>query len=331
MTERKHLLGLNDLPAEEIVEILNSARAFKEVLDRPVKKVPALRYRTVANLFFEPSTRTRISFELAEKRLSADTVNFSAEGSSVSKGETLRDTVRNLEAMDIDIVVVRHPMSGAPHYLARHLSAGIVNAGDGMHEHPTQGLLDLYTIGERVGDFRGLKVTIVGDVLHSRVARSDIWGLLTLGADVTICGPGPLVPQEFEDEGVRRVTDLDAAIRDAQVIIVLRLQRERMDGGFIPTSREYARLFGISRERLEGCRPDVLIMHPGPINRGVELEPEVADGPHSLILDQVRNGVAVRMAVLYRVSGVSEVDEREPDETDAGTPARRTAEPGVAP
>jgi aspartate carbamoyltransferase catalytic subunit len=306
----KHLLGLEDLEREEILDILRSARAFREVLDRPVKKVPALRNRTVLNLFFEPSTRTRISFELAEKRLSADVVNFSATGSSVSKGETLRDTVRNLEAMDIDIVVVRHGMSGAPHFLTRHLNAAVVNAGDGMHEHPTQGLLDLYTIGERLGDFEGLRVTIVGDVLHSRVARSNIWGLLKLGAKVTICGPGTLLPREFESLGVRRCTDLGEAIRDAQVIMVLRLQFERMQGGFIPTGREYARLFGITRDRLAHCEPDVVVMHPGPINRGLEIEPEVADGPNSVILDQVRNGVAVRMAVLYLAR------ERSPGETD---------------
>ncbi len=301
--ERKHLLGLEEVEADEILTILESARAFKEVLDRPVKKVPALRNRTVVNLFYEPSTRTRVSFELAEKRLSADSVSFSASGSSVSKGETLRDTVRTLEAMEIDMVVVRHGMSGTPHFLARHLDASVINAGDGMHEHPTQGLLDLYTIGERVGEFRGLKVTIVGDVLHSRVARSDIWGLVKLGADVTICGPGTVLPREFESLGVRRVTNLDQALADARVIMVLRIQFERMQSGFIPTTREYFRLYGITRERLRRCPPDALVMHPGPINRGVELEPEVADGPQSLILEQVKNGVAVRMAVLYLLSG----------------------------
>jgi len=301
--ERKHLLGLEELDADEILSILESSRVFKEVLDRPVKKVPALRNRTIVNLFYEASTRTRISFELAEKRLSADAVNFSTTTSSVSKGETLRDTVRTLEAMEIDMVVIRHGISGAPHFLTRHLNASVINAGEGMHEHPTQGLLDLYTMGEKIGEFRGLKVTIVGDILHSRVARSNIWGLTHLGADVTICGPGTLLPREFESLGVRRVTDIDDAIHGAQVVMVLRLQFERMEGGFIPTTREYFRLFGITRERLRRCPGDVIVMHPGPINRGVEIEPEVADGPQSLILDQVKNGVAVRMAVLYLLSG----------------------------
>jgi aspartate carbamoyltransferase catalytic subunit len=299
----KHLLGMEELDRGEILSILESARAFREVLDRPVKKVPALRYRTVVNLFYEPSTRTRISFELAERRLSADTVNFSASGSSVSKGETLRDTVRNLEAMDIDMVVIRHPMSGAAHFLARHLNTVVINAGDGQHEHPTQGLLDLYTMRERLGDLSGVNVTIVGDVLHSRVARSNIWGLTKLGAVVTVCGPGTVLPHELEALGVRRTTRIEDAIADARVVMVLRLQFERMHGGYIPTVREYARQYGLTRERAGRLRPDVLIMHPGPINRGVEIEPEVADGPNSVILDQVKNGVAVRMAVLYLLSG----------------------------
>lgn len=312
----KHLLGLEELEREEILDVLESARAFREVLARPVKKVPALRNRTVVNLFYEPSTRTRFSFELAEKRLSADTITFSASGSSVSKGETLRDTVRNLEAMEIDMVVVRHGMSGAPHFLARHLDAAVINAGDGTHEHPTQGLLDLYTIGEHAGHFEGLKVAIVGDVLHSRVARSDIWGLKKLGADITICGPGTLVPAEFESLGVKRTHDLDAALVDAEVVIVLRIQFERMTGGFIPTAREYARRYGITRERLRRARPDIKVMHPGPMNRGLEIEPEVADGPHSVILDQVKNGVAVRMAALFLANG-SHVEETTRALTDA--------------
>ncbi len=302
--EQKHLLGLEDLTREDILSILNSAQAFREVLDRPVKKVPALRNRTVVNLFYESSTRTRISFELAEKRLSADVVNFSSTMSSVSKGETLRDTVRNLEAMEIDMVVIRHGMSGAPHYLARHLRSAVVNAGDGTHEHPTQGLLDLFTIGERVGEFEGLNVTIIGDILHSRVARSNIWGLTKLGANVTVCGPATLLPREIESMGVERVTDLDAAIAGADVIMTLRIQFERMHGGYVPTVREYARSYGITRARLAKLSHSPVIMHPGPINRGVELEPEVADGPYSVILDQVRNGVAVRMAVLYLLSGL---------------------------
>jgi aspartate carbamoyltransferase catalytic subunit len=316
----KHLLGLEELDRETILDVLESARAFREVLARPVKKVPALRNRTVVNLFYEPSTRTRFSFELAEKRLSADTVSFSASGSSISKGETLRDTVRNLEAMEIDMVVVRHGMSGAPHFLARHLDAAVINAGDGMHEHPTQGLLDLYTIGEHVGHFEGLKVAIVGDVLHSRVARSDIWGLTKLGADVTVCGPGTLIPRELEAIGVKRQHDLDLAIRDAEVIMVLRIQFERMRGGFIPSAREYARFYGITRERLARCRPEVKVMHPGPMNRGLEIEPEVADGPHSVILDQVKNGVAVRMAVLYLLSG-SNAEETARDVSETGDDA----------
>lgn len=308
--EAKHLLGLEDLSREDIQSILKSAEAFKEVLDRPVKKVPALRNRTVVNLFYESSTRTRISFELAEKRLSADTVSFSTTTSSVSKGETLRDTVRNLEAMEIDMVVVRHGMSGAPHFLARHLDAAVINAGDGTHEHPTQGLLDLFTIGEKLGQFQGLNVTIVGDILHSRVARSNIWGLTKLGANVTVCGPGTLVPKEVEAMGVTRETDLDRAIARADVVMCLRIQFERMKAGFLPSNREYARSYGITRERLAKLDHQPVIMHPGPINRGLELEPEVADGPHSVILDQVRNGVAVRMAVLYLLSGLRAEETR---------------------
>jgi len=302
--ERKHLLGIEDLSREEITSILTAAQTFREVLDRPVKKVPALRNKTVVNLFYESSTRTRISFELAEKRLSADSVNFTASGSSVSKGETLRDTVRNLEAMEIDMVVIRHAMAGAPHFLARHLNAAVINAGDGTHEHPTQGLLDLFTIEQRLGGLEGRNVTIIGDILHSRVARSDMWGLRKLGANVTACGPGTLLPPEVDLFGVRRTTNLEEAIRDADVIIVLRIQFERMESGFLPTVREYSRLYGITRERLRACRRMPIVMHPGPINRGVELEPEVADGPWSVILDQVRNGVAVRMAVLYLLSGL---------------------------
>ncbi|MCK4302749.1 MAG: aspartate carbamoyltransferase catalytic subunit [Candidatus Eisenbacteria sp.] len=299
----KHLLGLQELNAEEILTILDTARTFREVLERPIKKVPALRGVTICNAFFEPSTRTRVSFELAEKRLSADMVNFSASNSSVTKGETLRDTIQNIEAMKLDIVVVRHSSAGVPTYLAKHLAARIVNAGDGQHEHPTQALLDLYTIREKKGRIAGLKVAIVGDIAHSRVARSDIWGLTKLGAEVTVVAPRTLVPLEIERMGVKVATSLEEGIRGADVINVLRLQLERQAGGFLPSLREYRMTFGLEPGGLGPATPDVLIMHPGPINRGVEIHPDLADGPHSVILEQVTNGVAIRMAVLYLVSG----------------------------
>ena len=306
---RKDLLGLEDLAAEDIVGILDTARTFREVLDRPIPKVPPLRGMTAANLFFENSTRTRLSFELAEKRLSADTVNFQASGSSVSKGETLRDTARNIEAMGIHLVVVRHQASGAPHYLARHLDAGVINAGDGTHEHPTQGLLDIYTMREQRGRIAGLKVAIIGDVMHSRVARSNIWGLTKLGAEVTIAGPPTMMPAEVERFGVRVAKSVDEAIEGSDVINILRIQLERQRGALYPSLREYARVYGVTRERLRRARPDVTVMHPGPMNRGVEIAQDVADGDHSVILQQVTNGVAVRMAVLYLLAGRNEAPE----------------------
>jgi len=299
----RHLLGLEGMPAEEIGLILETAESFKEVLERPIKKVPALRGLTVANLFFEPSTRTRFSFELAEKRLSADTVSFSTTTSSVKKGETLMDTVKNIEAMKIDQVVIRHSAPGAPHFLAANIDASVINAGDGAHEHPTQALLDLFTLRERYGRLDGLRVVIVGDIAHSRVARSDIWGLRTMGASVAVCAPKTLLPLDISQMGVDVFMDLDRAIEGADVINVLRLQRERQSQGLLPSAREYHRQYGITLERLAGAKKTLTIMHPGPINRGLEITPEVADGPYSVILDQVLNGVAVRMAVLFLLSG----------------------------
>lgn len=300
--QRKHLLGLEDLSRAEITTILDTARSFREVLDRPVKKVPSLRGVTVCNAFFEPSTRTRLSFELAEKRLSGDVINFSSSGSSVSKGETLKDTVRNIEAMAVDMVVIRHGASGAPHFLARNVDARVINAGDGFHEHPTQGLLDLYTMREKRGTLDGLKVAIVGDITHSRVARSNIWGLKKFDTDISLVGPQTLMPAEIERLGVRVTHRLEEGLEGADVVIVLRLQLERMESGFLPTLREYALRFGLGREELLR-EPQLLVMHPGPINRGVEIEGEVADGPESVILEQVANGVAVRMAVCFLLWG----------------------------
>ncbi|MGH7753259.1 MAG: aspartate carbamoyltransferase catalytic subunit [Gemmatimonadales bacterium] len=283
--------------------ILDTAEPFKEVSERPIKKVPALRGKTIVNLFFEASTRTRISFEFAEKRLSADTVNVAASGSSVQKGETLVDTARNLEAMRIDMVVMRHPSSGAAEFLARRIRSNVINAGDGKHEHPTQGLLDLLTIRDRFGRIEGVKVCICGDVLHSRVARSNIWGLSKLGAQIAVCGPQTLLPPGIEDLGVTVFRRIDEAIEWADCLNVLRLQLERMQAGYIPSQREYYRVFGVTLERLERARRDLVILHPGPMNRGVEIDSRVADGAGSLILDQVTNGVAVRMAVLYLLAG----------------------------
>ncbi len=301
--QRRHLLGLEDVRREEIQEILDTARSFRQVLDRPIKRVPALQGMTVCNAFFEPSTRTRLSFELAEKRLSADSINFATSGSSVSKGETLIDTVRNIEAMRVDAVVMRHSSSGAPHFLSRNVDSHVVNAGDGFHEHPTQGLLDMYTMREEIGRLEGLKVTIVGDIAHSRVARSNIWGLRAMGAHVTIVGPTTLLPVEIERTGVRVCTRVEEGIEGAEVVYVLRLQLERMQAGFLPSLREYAQVWGITRERLALCVPGARVMHPGPMNRGVEITSEVADGGDSMILNQVTNGVAVRMAVLFLVRG----------------------------
>jgi len=304
LTARKDLLGLEELTAEEIVRILDTASSFKEVLERPIPKVPTLRGKTVANVFFEPSTRTRISFELAEKRLSADTVSFSASGSSISKGENLKDTARNIEAMQIDMIVIRHQASGAPHFLARSLKCSVINAGDGMHEHPTQGLLDMFTIRQYKKKIEGLKIVIVGDIAHSRVARSNIWGLSKLGAKVTVCGPWTLMPLEIERLGVEVTCDIDDALEGADVVNVLRIQLERQESSLLPTLREYAKCFGVTRERLSQAKEDVLVMHPGPMNRGIEIAQDVADAPFSVLLEQVTNGVAVRMAVLYLLSGM---------------------------
>ena len=299
----KDLIGLEELSRDQILAILDTAEQFKEISERAIKKVPVLRGKTIVNLFFEASTRTRISFEFAEKRLSADTVNIASTGSSVSKGETLVDTARNLEAMRIDMVVIRHGSSGSARFLADRIPSNVVNAGDGRHEHPTQGLLDMLTIRDHRGRIEGLKVCIVGDVLHSRVARSNIWGLTKLGAEVAVCAPRTLLPTGIESLGVTVFDRVEAAMEWADVLNVLRLQLERMQAGFVPSLREYNRLFGISRERIERTGRDLLILHPGPMNRGVEIDSDVADGPHAVILDQVTNGVAVRMAVLFLLAG----------------------------
>lgn len=299
----KDLLGLEPLTGEQIQLILDTAEPFKEISERAIKKVPTLRGSTVVNLFFENSTRTRISFEFAEKRLSADTVNVSSGGSSVAKGETLVDTARNLEAMRIDMVVIRHPASGAAAFLAERIESNVINAGDGTHEHPTQGLLDLLTLRDHFKRIEGLRVCICGDVLHSRVARSNIWGLRKLGAEVAVCGPRSLLPRAIDEMGVTVFSRIEEAIEWSDALNILRLQLERMTAGYIPSLREYNRVFGVTRERLERAPRDVLILHPGPMNRGVEIDSDVADGPHSVILPQVTNGVAVRMAVLYLLSG----------------------------
>ena len=301
---RKDLLSIYDLSAEEITCILDTAEKFKEVSERRVKKVPALRGMTVVNFFVEPSTRTRVSFELAEQRLSADVVNMQAQASSLLKGETLLDTVKNIEALQVDLVVMRHSAPGAQNFIAKHLKCGVVNAGDGAHEHPTQALLDLFTIREKKGGFKGLNVTILGDILHSRVARSNIWGLLKLGANVTLAGPSTLVPREFEAIGCRVCHNLADSVKDADVVNLLRIQHERQTVGFFPSTGEYSAWFGIKGATMDMMKKDVLIMHPGPINRDVELASEVADGSNSVILEQVTNGLAVRMAVLFLIAGV---------------------------
>jgi len=295
----RHLIGLQGVPKEDIQLILDTTTTFREVLERPIKKVPTLQGKTVVNLFFENSTRTRISFELAEKRLSADAVNFSASSSSVSKGETLKDTMRNIEAMKVDMVVVRHAAAGTPRFLTTICDSNIINAGDGIHEHPTQALLDMYSIREKVGKLEGVKVCIVGDVAHSRVALSNIFGLLTMGAKVSVCGPATMIPRNIEELGVNVFYNIDEAIQENDVLNVLRIQLERKAREYFPSIREYAKYFGITEERLEKNGKDIVIMHPGPINRGVELSSKVADGLHQIILKQVTNGVAVRMAVLY--------------------------------
>jgi aspartate carbamoyltransferase catalytic subunit len=299
----KDLVGLEDLSRDQITTILDTAEPFKEISERRIKKVPVLRGKTIVNLFLEPSTRTRISFEFAEKRLSADTVNVAASGSSVQKGETLVDTARNLEAMKIDMVVIRHGASGAARFLAERIPSNVINGGDGAHEHPTQGLLDMLTIRDRFGRIEGLKVCIVGDVLHSRVARSNIFGLRALGAEVAVCGPRTLLPRGIEEMGVTVFSRVEDAIRWADCLNVLRLQLERMQAGYVPSLREYNRFYGVTSERLAEAPKELLILHPGPMNRGVEIDSDVADGPHSVILEQVTNGVAVRMAVLYLLAG----------------------------
>ncbi|MDO8535623.1 MAG: aspartate carbamoyltransferase catalytic subunit [Candidatus Omnitrophota bacterium] len=301
---KKDLLGLEYLSKEEIEHILYTAASFKEVTTRQIKKVPALRGKTVVNLFYEPSTRTRISFELAAKRLSADVINVAVESSSVRKGETLIDTGKNIEALKIDIIVVRHDCSGAPNILARSVKASVVNAGDGWHEHPTQALLDIFTLKSKLGRIEGLNVSIIGDIAHSRVARSNIWGLTKLGAKVTVCAPKTLIPEGIEKMGVKVTYDLDEAIREADAINVLRMQLERDTSGAFPTKIDFFKQYGISEERLKACKKDIVVMHPGPINRGVEMSSGVADGLNSVILEQVTNGIAVRMAVLYLVAHV---------------------------
>ncbi len=299
----KDLLGLAGLSREQVTAILDVAEPLRAISERAIKKVPTLRGMTVVNLFFEPSTRTRISFEFAEKRMSADTVNVATAASSVSKGETLVDTARNLEAMRIDMVVIRHPHSGAARFLAERIESNVINAGDGTHEHPTQGLLDLLTLREKLGGLEGKRICIVGDVLHSRVARSNIWGLKAMGAQVAVCGPRSLLPGAIRELGVEVFDRIETAIEWADALNILRLQLERMQLGYIPSLREYNRVFGVTRARLERAPRDLVILHPGPMNRGVEIDSDVADGPHSVILEQVTNGVAVRMAVLYLLAG----------------------------
>lgn len=301
-----HLLGLHEVPKEDIQLILDTAKTFREVLERPIKKVPTLQGKTILNLFYENSTRTRLSFELAEKRLSADTINFTKSGSSAAKGESFKDTVRNIEAMKVDMIVVRHESAGIPKYLTQISDANIINAGDGRHEHPTQALLDMYSIREKIGKLEGLKVCIVGDISHSRVALSNIYGLKTMGAEVSVCGPSTMIPWELESLGVKIYNNIDIAMAENDVLNVLRIQLERDAGVLIPSVREYHNYFGITAERIEKNNPEIIIMHPGPINRGVELSSEVADGASQIILNQVTNGVAIRMAVLYLLGTRSE-------------------------
>ncbi|MBM9606224.1 aspartate carbamoyltransferase catalytic subunit [Desulfopila inferna] len=309
--KHKHILEIEQFSAADIHHILQTARSFKEISNRSIKKVPTLRGKTVINLFFEPSTRTRLSFEVAAKRMSADTFNISASTSSATKGETLIDTARNLEAMNPDIIVMRHEFSGAPHLLAKYIKASIINAGDGTHEHPSQGLLDMLTVMEHKGRIEGLKIAILGDITHSRVARSDILGFTKLGARVSVAGPATFIPPGIEKLGAEVSPTIAQAVRDADVVMALRIQRERQNDPLIPTLREYASFFGINKKLLESAKEDAIIMHPGPINRGVEMNPDVADGPHSVILDQVTNGVAVRMALLYLVMGGDKTNNGE--------------------
>jgi len=308
---RKDLLGLEELSKEEIEFILSTAESFKEVSSREIKKVPALRGKTVVNLFYEPSTRTRVSFEVAAKRLSADVINIASETSSVKKGETLIDTGKNIQALKADIIVMRHNSSGAAAMLARNLDISVVNAGDGWHEHPTQALLDIFTLKEKLGKIAGLNVSIVGDIAHSRVARSNIWGLTKLGAKVTVCAPPMLIPQAIEKMGARVAHKIETALENADAVNVLRMQFERDEDAAFPQQLEYFQAYGITQERLDRANKDILVMHPGPINRGIEMSSEVADGANSVILEQVTNGIAVRMAVLFLVaqaSGKTEAD-----------------------
>ena len=304
--KNKHLLGLENYPAKDIQTIIDTAFSFKEVLERPIKKVPSLQGKTIVNLFFENSTRTRISFELAQKRLSADTVNFSASTSSLKKGETFKDTAQNIEAMKIDAVVMRHPTPGSPLQLTNYIDAIVINAGDGTHEHPTQAILDMTSLQEKFGYLKGLKIGIVGDIAHSRVALSNIYGLKIMGADVTLCGPSTLIPPHAEALGVKVSYNIDEVIDWADALNVLRIQRERMGGGMIPSIREYRNLFGITTERIANHKKEIVIMHPGPMNRGVEIDSSVADSDQAIILDQVLNGVASRMAILYLLLGGKE-------------------------
>ena len=301
--QEKHLLGLEHYPAEDIVSIIDTAFSFREVLDRPIKKVPSLQGKTIVNLFFENSTRTRISFELAQKRLSADTVNFSASSSSLKKGESFKDTVQNIEAMKIDAIVMRHPDPGASLHLTKFVDSVVINAGDGTHEHPTQAILDMTSLQERFGKVKGLRIGIIGDIMYSRVARSNIYGLKKLGAEVILCGPTTLIPPHIDSLGVRVTHDLDEVLDWADAINVLRIQLERMDRGLFPSVREYRNLFGITSERLKKHNKEIVIMHPGPMNRGIEIDSSVADGKEAIILDQVLNGVASRMAILYLLLG----------------------------
>lgn len=300
---RRHLLGLQDLQREEIEFILKTAQSFKDVSDRPIKKVPALRGKTIATVFYEPSTRTRTSFELAAKRLSADTLNIAISSSSVVKGESLKDTVRNLEALKVDCMIVRHECSGVPHLISRYIQGSVINAGDGSHEHPTQALIDLFTIQEKRGSLEGLQAVIVGDILHSRVARSNIFGMTKLGMKVSVVGPKTLIPKEISQLGVNVYEKLDDAIPQADILMFLRIQIERQKKNLFPSLREYSQYYGMSDQRMKSAKSNVIIMHPGPINRGIELSGNVADGPNSVILDQVTNGLAVRMAVLFLVAG----------------------------
>lgn len=308
--KNKDLLGLKNLSSDEIELILNTAEPMKGIIQRTIKKVPTLRGKAVINLFYEPSTRTRTSFELAGKYLSADTINIASSSSSVVKGETLKDTAKTIEVMGADVVILRHPVAGAPELMAKHIKSSVINAGDGTHEHPTQGLLDMFTIREKKGTLANLKVAIVGDVLHSRVARSNIWGLTKMGAEVRVVGPSTLIPPEIEKLGVKAYYDMDKALDGVDVVNILRIQLERQQKGLFPTLREYSKLFGVTKERLKRAKEDVLIMHPGPMNRGVEISAEIADSLASAINEQVTNGVAVRMALLYLMTGgaVSEIN-----------------------